>query len=124
MDEPNAAPDTADTDFDGCSRECCKADEHTRVWGRCARSTETGPRLTVYKTFLADDGYMSIGPKSLTLKQLAEQIEAALRTVPVRLGPNALSILERGETVGLSGGEYSSMALAAAKRVIEWEAAP
>ena len=59
--------------------------------------------------------------RSLTRTELAERIEAALRTVPVRLGPLALGILERGETVGLSGGEYSQMALAAAKDLIEWE---
>ncbi len=48
------------------------------------------------------------------LAAMADEIEAVLRDVPVRLGPNALDILERGGAVGLSGGEYSAMALAVA----------
>ena len=52
------------------------------------------------------------------LMDLADQIEPALRTVPIRIGPNALRILEAGGTVVLSGGEYRDMALAAAAKAL------
>ncbi|MFJ4703182.1 hypothetical protein ACIP5N_34035 [Streptomyces sp. NPDC088768] len=55
-------------------------------------------------------------PTALTA--LADRIEDALRTVPVRLGPNALTLLHHGRTVPLSGGEYSALALAAAQALL------
>lgn len=57
--------------------------------------------------------------QTILVSELADRIERVLRTVEVRLGPNALGILERGGTVGLSGGEYATMALAVAKDLIE-----
>jgi hypothetical protein len=61
-----------------------------------------------------EDGDRSIVTESCTVTEMAGRIEEVLRTVPVRLGPNALAILARGGTVGLSGGEYAAMALAVA----------
>lgn len=52
------------------------------------------------------------------LIQFADRIETVLRQVPVRLGPNALRILEEGGTVGLSAGEYRDMALAVAAELM------
>jgi hypothetical protein len=105
------------TDFDGCARACRQLRTHTFAWGECAHAPATArpePRVTIGGTYIAPDGYPAIGLQSIPISELAERIEKALRTVPVRLGPNALAMLERGETVGLSGGEYSAMALAVA----------
>ena len=101
-------------DFDGCSRECRKLGGHTRRWGRCEYGIEPEPRLSILRTFMADDGYPAFCTESIPLSALAERIEKALRSVHIRLGPNALAILGRGEKVTLSGGEYSAMALAVA----------
>lgn len=106
-----------DLDFDGCSRPCRTTGVHTLIWGDCAHAPETArpePRVTIGGTYIAADGYPSIGLQSIPISEMAERIEKVLRTIPVRLGPNALAMLERGETVGLSGGEYSAMALAVA----------
>lgn len=60
------------------------------------------------------DGEKSIVLDSIPVSELADRIEQALRTVSINLGPNALGMLERGESVRLSGGEYAAMALAVA----------
>jgi hypothetical protein len=52
------------------------------------------------------------------LQDLADLIEPALREVRIRFGPNALAMLQRGEQVGLSFGEYASLARAAAHAII------
>lgn len=106
-----------DLDFDGCSRPCRTTGVHTLIWGDCAHAPETArpePRVTIGGVRMMGDGENSIVLESIPVSELADRIEKALRTIPVRLGPNALAMLERGETVGLSGGEYSAMALAVA----------
>jgi hypothetical protein len=64
------------------------------------------------------DSPNSIGFDAYTIQQLADLIEPALRRVTVRLGPNALAMLQRGESVGLSGGEYADMAREAACEIV------
>lgn len=101
-------------DFDGCARACRKAGSHTLVWGECEYAAEPEPRISIGGVVTAPDGYPSIVLQSVPVSEMADRIEQVLRTIPVRLGPNALAMLERGETVGLSGGEYRNMALAVA----------
>lgn len=101
-------------EFDGCARSCRKAGKHTLVWGDCEHAAEPEPRISIGGVVTAPDGYPSIVLQSIPVSQMADRIEQILRTIPVRLGPNALAILERGETVGLSSGEYRNMALAVA----------
>ena len=113
----------ADLDFDGCARACRKAGAHTLVWGQCEHAPEPEPRLSVLRQRIMGDGHPSIVTETIHLSDLADRIEAALRTVNVRLGPNALHILEAGGHVGLSGGEYRDMALMVAKELIS-DAAP
>ena len=69
---------------------------------------------------MADMSDRSTWPGSYeeALVQFAGRIEAVLRQVPVRLGPNALTILQEGGTVGLSAGEYRDMALAVAAELM------
>lgn len=93
-------------EFDGCSRECRKTRKHTLVWGNCELAVEPEPRISIGGVVTASDGHPSIVLRSVPVSEMADRIEQILRTVPIRLGPNALAILERGETVGLSGGEY------------------
>lgn len=102
-------------EFDGCSRACRKAGKHTLVWGDCELAVEPEPRISIGGVVTAPDGYPSIVLASIPVSEMADRIEKILRTIPIRLGPNALAILERGETVGLSGSEYRDMALAVAK---------
>jgi hypothetical protein len=104
-------------DFDGCSRECRKAGGHTLKWGRCEFGVEPEPRVDILRVITADDGYPSIVTESTSVSDMAERIEKVLRAVPIRLGPNALAILGRGEKVTLSGSEYSEMALAIARNL-------
>jgi hypothetical protein len=82
-------------DFDGCSRVCHEAGVHTLTWGTCENATEPEPRLAVARHVIADDGWPSIAMESIPLAELADRIERALRSAPA--------------------GEYSAMALAAAK---------
>lgn len=100
--------------FDGCSRACRKAAAHTQQSG-CEFAPEPEPAITLMRPRLMADGEMSLVGERVLLTDLADQIEAALRTVPIRLGPNALAMLQRGETVGLSGGEYADLARVAAR---------
>lgn len=64
-----------------------------------------------------DDG-MEVTFDRYTEEGLAAVIEPALRKVKIRLGRNALVMLENGEEVRLSGGEYAAMALEAASAII------
>lgn len=106
-------------DFDGCNRECRKAGEHTLNWGLCEHAVPPEPYVSMSAVYTdPTDGYPSIGFDTYTEQQLAELIEPALRTVAVRLGPNALAMLERGETVQLSGGEYAELARTAAHAIV------
>ena len=107
------------TDFDGCNRECRKAGAHTLRWGGCERAPEPEPTVSmsmIYKD--PEDGYPSIGFDSYTVAGLADLIEPALRRVHARIGPNALAMLHRGETVALSGGEYADLAREAAHAIV------
>lgn len=51
-------------------------------------------------------------------ERLVSRIEPALREVGIRLGPNAREMLQRGERVSLSGGEYQDLAWAAAHAIL------
>jgi hypothetical protein len=109
----------ADEDFDGCNPECRKSRKHTLRWGGCEHAPKPEPTVSMSKIYMdPEDGYPSIGFDAYTAAELAELIEPALRTINIRLGPNALALLERGQTVSLSAGEYVSMALAAADAII------
>lgn len=72
-----------------------------------------GPAVLVSRTVVRSE-WTEVGAAGGAITELASWVEQALRTVPVRLGPNALAILSEGGTVPLSGGEYSAMALAVA----------
>lgn len=109
---------TEPIDFDGCSRACRKQAAHTLAWPECAEAPESArPEPVIHigpRFFTAPDGEPGIGFDTFTAAQLTERIERALRSVSITLGPNARAMLERGEAVHLSGGEYWSMAHAAA----------
>ncbi|MET9222388.1 hypothetical protein ABZX65_26990 [Streptomyces sp. NPDC003300] len=110
-------PESAD--FDGCSRDCRTSGVHTLTWGRCEYAAEAEPAVTLMRTRLMDDGMPAIVGDRLTVTELADLIEPALRQVRVHFGPNALAMLHRGEAVGLSGGEYADLARAAAEAVAQ-----
>lgn len=104
-------------DFDGCSRPCRISGVHTLVWGDCAHAPESArpePRVTIGGVRGMSDGGNSIALEAIPVSELTERIEKTLRTVSISFGPNALAMLERGEPVGLSAGEYWAMALAVA----------
>ena len=106
------------TSFDGCGRRCRKSLTHTLVYGECEHAPPPEPTVSMSKIFKDTDGYPSICFDNYTVQQLADLIEPALRRVAVRLGPNALAMLQRGETVGLSGGEYADLAREAAHAIV------
>jgi hypothetical protein len=106
------------TSFDGCGRRCRKALAHTLVYGECEHAPPPEPTVSMSHVYTDTDGYPSIGFDSFTVQELADLIEPALRTVAVRLGPNALAQLARGEDVGLSGGEYADLAREAAHAIV------
>jgi len=106
------------TDFDGCGRKCRLAQKHTLTWGECERAPVPEATVSLSKIFRDGDGYPSIGYDSYTVQELADLIEPALRKVQIRLGPNALAMLQRGETVGLSGGEYADLSYEAAYAIV------
>lgn len=109
-------------DFDGCSYPCRKTGVHTLQWSGCSQAPESArpePRLTVMRARVAADGYPSLVGESISLSELMERIEKAMRTVPITLGPNSLKLLENGHQMHLTGGEYSAMALAVAMDLIE-----
>lgn len=108
---------------DGCSRDC--REQHTYRWGYCALAAPPEPHVDILR--VRDDmgdGHPGIATESLTVTELAERVEAALRTIPIRLGPNARAMLDCGEPVRLSGGEYGRLALAVAADLAgQWQAA-
>lgn len=106
------------TDFDGCGRKCRLARKHTLTWGECEHAPKPEPTVSLSKIFKDTDGYPSIGYDSYTVQELADLIEPALRNVQVRLAPNALAVLQRGEPVGLSGSEYADLAREAAYAIV------
>lgn len=106
------------TSFDGCGRRCRKNLAHTLVYGECEQAPPPEPTVSMSKIFKDTDGYPSIGFDAFTVQQLADLIEPALRRVALRLGPNALAMLQRGETVSLSGGEYADLAREAAHAIV------
>jgi hypothetical protein len=111
-------------DFDGCYRACRVKQKHTLQWGGCEHATPPEPTVSMSKVYTDTDGYPSIGFDQYTVQQLADLIEPALRRVTVRLGPNALGMLERGEIVGLSGGEYADLAREAAHAIVHRNDSP
>lgn len=105
-------------DFDGCGRKCRLVRKHMLTWGECEHAPKPEPTVSLSKIFQDTDGYPSIGYDNYTVQGLADLIEPALRNVQVRLGPNALAMLQRGETIGLSGGEYADLAREAAYAIV------
>lgn len=105
-------------DFDGCRRACRQQGAHTLVRGECEHAAEPEPTVSLSRVCTAADGFPSMVFDRYTVPQLAELIEPALRRVAVRLGPNALGMLERGEPVRLSGGEYADLAREAAHAIV------
>lgn len=105
-------------DFDGCHRTCRVKGVHSLIWGGCEHATPPEPTVSMSVVYDDTDGHKSIGFDLYTVQQLADLIEPALRRVAVRLGPNALAMLQRGETVALSGGEYADLAREAAHAIV------
>lgn len=106
------------TDFDGCHRTCRTKGAHSLVWGGCEHATPPEPTVSMSVVYGDTDGHKSIGFELYTVQQLADLVEPALRRVTVQLGPNALAMLQRGEPVRLSGGEYADLAREAAHAII------
>lgn len=111
-------PTETAVDFGGCNRKCRRAGAHTLVWGECEHAPEPEPTVSLSRVYKAADGFPATGFDTYTVQQLAELLEPALRRVTVRLGPNSRALLERGETVGLSGGEYADLAREAAHAIV------
>ncbi len=112
-------PAPEDADMDGCNRRCRTQGSHTRAWGECAFGIEPEPTVSMSRVFTDTDGGRSIGFDRYTLQELADLVEPALRSLDIRLGPNALAMLRRGERVCLSGGEYADLARAAAQAILD-----
>ncbi len=106
------------TDFDGCHRTCRAKGAHSLIWGGCEHATPPEPTVSISAVYDDTDGHKSIGFDSYTVAQLADLIEPALHQVAIQLGPNALALLQPGETVGLSGGEYADLARQAAHAIV------
>jgi len=114
--------DPIPADFDGCARSCRKTRTHTLLWGDCAHAPESArpePRVSFFRHGTDADGMPAILTESLTVSDLAERVEKALRGVGITLGPNSLRLLEDGHRMHLTGGEYSAMALAVAMDLAE-----
>ncbi|WP_439947212.1 hypothetical protein [Streptomyces sp. BBFR109] len=107
---------TSNWDEAGCARDC--AEQHTYRYGRCALGRPAEPTVSMSYAYTDFDGYVSVGFDTFTVQQLADLVEPALRRVAVRLGPHALAMLQRGEHVGLSGGEYADLARQAAHKIV------
>jgi hypothetical protein len=107
-----------ETDFDGCYRKCRTEQRHTMEYGGCEHADKPEPTVSMSKIYTDTDGFPAIGFDTYTVPELAELLEPALRRVAVRLGPNSRALLERGETVGLSGGEYADLAREAAHAIV------
>ncbi|MFJ6215045.1 hypothetical protein ACIQGZ_17170 [Streptomyces sp. NPDC092296] len=102
---------TLPEDFDGCARACRTTGVHTLTWGECGIAPESArpePRVSIGRRFTALDGHQALAIASVPISEMAGRIERVLRTVHIRLGPNALS-----------GGEYAAMALAVAADLAE-----
>lgn len=107
------------SDWTGCNAECRMAGKHSLRWGGCEFASSPPPTVSISRAYTdAADGQRSICFDTVTVHELAELIEPALRTVAIRLGPNALAMLGRGEEVRLSGGECAHLALAAADAIV------
>lgn len=118
------AIDPIPPDFDGCARSCRKTRTHTLLWGDCAHAPESArpePRVSFFRHGTGSDGLPAILTESLTVSDLAERVEKALRSVGITLGPNSVRLLEDGHRMHLTGGEYSAMALAVAMDLAEGE---
>jgi hypothetical protein len=105
--------------MDGCTRRCRTQGSHTRAWGECEFGIEPEPVVSVSRVFTNIDGERSIGFDRYTRQELADLIEPALHSMDIRLGPNARAMLQRGELVRLSGGEYADLARAAAQAILD-----
>lgn len=68
--------------FDGCYRACRTAGVHTLKWGGCDHAVEPPPVITFTRLVTASDGYPSIVSHSVTVAELAEQIEGVLNSLP------------------------------------------
>jgi hypothetical protein len=116
------AIDPIPPDFDGCARSCRKTRTHTHLWGDCAHAPEGArpePRVSFFRHGTGPDGAPAILTESLTVSDLAERIEKALRSVGITLGPKSLELLEDGHRMHLTGGEYAAMALTVAMDLAE-----
>jgi hypothetical protein len=111
-------PDAGPSDYDGCNVGCRIKGKHTLQWGLCEHAVRPEPAVSMTKIVRVADGYNTVGHDTYTVAQLAELIEPAFREVGIRLGPNALAQLQRGEQVTLSGGEINTLALAAAHAIV------
>lgn len=107
------------SNFDGCHRACRRRGAHTMFWGGCENAIEPEPTVSLSRVDHTPGEDPSIRFDRYTAQGLANLIEPALREVQIRLGPNAISLLQHGETVGLSGGEYAALAQAAAQSIID-----
>lgn len=101
-------------DFDGCHRECRKAGKHTLRWGGCEHAPEPEPSITIMRARTASDGYPELVGERSTVTELADHIETALRTVPIRLTNLSLRLLSEGREMHLTEDEYAAMARAVA----------
>jgi len=110
--------ENTETDFDGCRHGCRRAGAHTLVYGECEHAPEPEPTVSLSHVYADTDGRKSIGFDTYTVGELADLIEPSLRRVQARFGPNALAMLDRGETVALSGGEYADLAREAAHAIV------
>lgn len=109
---------TTDTDFDGCHRECRIKGKHSLVWCGCEFGVRPEPTVSMSVVFRDTDGQNSIGYDRYTIGELADLIEPALDGITMRLGPNSLAAVRRGESFRLSGGERWAIARQAASAVV------
>jgi hypothetical protein len=105
--------------FDSCDAECRMTGTHSLRPGGCEHATPSEPTVSLSRVYTdPGDGHRFISFSRYTVADLAELIEPALREVGIRLGPNALAALGRGEEVRLTAGEYVTLALAAADAIV------
>jgi hypothetical protein len=106
------------SDFDGCHLSCRKAGKHTYTWTRCELASPPPPTVSMTHITTEDDGSSHIKFDTYTVEGLADLIEPALKNVKVTFGPNSIALLEKGNTLRLSGGELRALALEAAHAII------
>jgi hypothetical protein len=109
---------SAHPNFDGCSLECSRQNEHTKVYGDCEKGVKPEATVTLSVVLPHLDDVPSIGFETYTVEGLADLIEPALRGVRIEIGPNSLTAIEHGNVLTLTGGEIRSMALEAAHAII------